>query len=180
MKNKTLLAIAILLGLSFSVKAQTALKIGYVDTDYVFTQMPEAKQVESQLQSHNTQLQNRLKAKYQDYQTKLTKYQEELQANPNMDATIRQDKENSLLRLQEEIAKFEQDANVSLQQKQEQLMSPIYTKVGNAIEAVAKENGFTHIFRSKLGTADIILYVDDQYDASNLVLKKMGITPTAN
>jgi hypothetical protein len=43
---------------------------------------------------------------------------------------------------------------------------------------VAKENAYTFIVNSQLGAgADVLLYVDETYDISKLVLKKMGVTP---
>lgn len=58
-------------------------------------------------------------------------------------------------------------------------MAPIFVKVGKAIEEVAKENGFTYILTPQMigGGGDVILYGDEQYNISKLVLKKMGITP---
>ncbi|MDX1629935.1 MAG: OmpH family outer membrane protein, partial [Fulvivirga sp.] len=56
-------------------------------------------------------------------------------------------------------------------------MEPIYSKVGNTIEAVAKENGYTYILNGNVGGVDVVLYADDKNDVSDLVLKKMGITP---
>ena len=45
------------------------------------------------------------------------------------------------------------------------------------IEEVAKENGFSMILTSQISGLEVILYVDDKLDVSDLVLKKMGITP---
>jgi outer membrane protein len=57
-------------------------------------------------------------------------------------------------------------------------MDPVFTKVGKAIEDVAKENGFAFILNPRLmGGGDILLYSDQNFDVSDLVLKKMGITP---
>ena len=59
-------------------------------------------------------------------------------------------------------------------------MEPVYTKVGKAIEEVAKENGYSFILSPQIPAGgDILLYSDDKYNISTLVLKKLGITPTA-
>ena len=62
--------------------------------------------------------------------------------------------------------------------KQETLMNPLYEKVGTAIEGVAKENGYTHILSARISGLDIILYGEANLDVSDLILKKMGITPS--
>jgi len=162
---------------SFTVAQAQTQKIGYADTEYILSQMPEMKQLENDLKTHGTQLENQLKAKYQEYQTKLTAYN-------NMPATtpdpIKKDKETELGQLQENIQKFQQDAQASIQKKQTDLMEPIYAKVHKATEDANKENGYIFIINSQLGAgADVLLYVDENYDISKLVLKKMGVTPSA-
>jgi len=139
--------------------------------------MPEMKQLENDLKTHGTQLENQLKAKSQELQKKYADYQ-------NMPATtpdaIKKDKEAELTQLQENIQKFQQDAQASIQKKQTDLMEPLYAKVHKAIEEVAKENAYNFIINSQLGAgADVLLYNDETFDISKLVLKKMGVTPTA-
>lgn len=176
MRNHTL--IMVLLLVSAGAIAQTAApvqKIGYADWNYIFSQMPEYKQIDSELKTHGTQLENQLKAKYQDYETKLKAYQD---GAPKMVDAVRRDKELELTQLQENITKFQQDAQASLQRKQNELMEPVFTKVGKTIEAVAKEQGYAFILNPQsLSGDDIILYGDEKFDISDLVLKKMGITP---
>jgi len=57
-------------------------------------------------------------------------------------------------------------------------MDPIYKKIGKAIEEVAKENGFTFIINPQLSNGgDILLFSDEKFNISDLVLKKLGVTP---
>ena len=56
-------------------------------------------------------------------------------------------------------------------------MTPVYEKVGKAIEDTAKENGFSMVLSQQIGGLDVVLYADDTSDISDLVLKKMGVTP---
>jgi outer membrane protein len=160
--------------------AQTpAQKIGYADTEYIFTQLPEAKQVDVDLKAHGAQLQSQMEAKQKEMENKYKAYQ-------NMPATtpdaIRADKERELQQLQENYQKFQQDAQTSFQNKQAKLMEPLFAKVADAINFVAKEQGYTFIISPGLmgGGGDILLYSDEKYDISGAVLKKLGITPTAS
>jgi outer membrane protein len=92
---------------------------------------------------------------------------------------IKADKERELQAMQEGFQKFQQEAQASLQKKQADLMAPVYEKIGKAVEDVAKENGYSFIINPQIsGGVDILLYSDEQYNISNLVLKKFGITPT--
>lgn len=167
-----------LIGLIVSTaQAQTGQKIGHADFDYIFSQLPEAKQIENELKTHEGQLQSQLKAKVSEYQTKGAAYQALPATTPD---AIKKDKETELTQLQEGIQKFQQDAQASMTKKQTDLMQPVFAKVGKAIEDVAKENGYSYILTPQvLGGGDVILYSDDKDNISTLVLKKMGITPSA-
>ncbi len=150
-------------------------KIGYAEWEYIFGQMPEYKQIESAIKTHGDQLKAQLDAKYKEYEAKLKTYQ--AGAATMVDA-IRKDKETELTQLQENIQKFQQDAQTSLQKKQTDLMEPVFGKVAKAIEEVAKENAYTFIITPQIvGGGDVLLYHDEKYNISTLVLKKLGITP---
>lgn len=152
----------------------TSTKIGFADVDYIFSQMPEAKQIDTELKSTQTQLKNQIDSKTQEFQKKLADYQANM--NTMLDA-VRQNTERELTQLQENLQKLQQDAQTTIQNKQAQLMEPVYKKVGKAIEDVAKENGYTFILNQQIGGLDVILYGDEKNDVSDLVLKKLGVTP---
>jgi outer membrane protein len=155
--------------------AQTApLKIGYADVEYIFSQMPEAKQMDADLQTLQTQLKKQYDAKVAEFQKKLQEYQ---QFGATVPDAVKQNSERELQQLQQNIQKLEQDSQNDLQRKSAQLLEPIQLKVGKAIEDMAKENGFSFVLISQIGGVDVILYGDEKLDVSDLVLKKMGITP---
>src|SRR6188768_936518 len=171
MRKLVLLAVFGLI--TFASQAQTATKVGYADVDYIFSQMPEAKQIDADLKSLQTQLKNQIDAKIQKFQTELAAYQKEGQ---NMIDAVRQNTERELTQQQQNIEKLQQDAQTTIQNKQTQMMTPVYDKVGKAIEAVAKENGFSFVLNQQIGGLDVILYGDEKMDISELVLKHMGVT----
>jgi outer membrane protein len=158
------------------VQTATVQKIGYVDMDSILEQLPAHKQVMSDLKAHGSQLEAQFKAKYNEYESKLKDYQ--AKAATMIDA-VRKDKETELQQLEQNIQKFQQDAQASVQKKEADLMNPIYRKIGDAIREVAKENGYSLIVNAQVGQADILLYTDEKYDVSNLVLKKLGVSATA-
>lgn len=153
-------------------------KLGYADTDYILSQLPDARKVETDLKAHYAQLEAQLKAKGAEYEKKY----KDLEANYTkwVDAVV-QDKQSELQALQQQLEKFRQDAEASYTKKQQDLMAPLYEKVGNAITEVSKENGYSFIITLNAagGGGPVLLYKNSQYDVSNLVLKKLGVTPTA-
>jgi len=152
------------------------LKIGYADVEYIFTQMPEAKQIETELQTLQTQLKKQYDGKVAEFQKKLQEYQQYAATVPD---AVKQNTERELQQLQQNIQKLEQDSQTDLQKKQVALMEPVYAKVGKAIEDVAKENGFSLVLNQQISGLDVILFGDEKLDVSDTVLKKMGVTPVA-
>lgn len=139
--------------------------------------MPEAKQAQSEISSHESMIQTQLEAKYKDYQTKLATYQENA---ATYDDIIRQDKEAELLAIQESIQKFESTAQSSIVKKQNELLQPLFQKIGKAIEEVAEENNYDFIFSAGAQGVDILLYAKKDKNMTNLVLAKLGIDPPSD
>lgn len=151
------------------------LKIGYTSVEYVLSQMPESKQIETDLKAYSTQLENQLKSKYQEYQTKAEAYQK---GSSTMTDVVRADKEKELTGLQQSIQEFQRSADQSLQQKQQTLLKPALDKLQKTIDAVAEENGYTYVLNSD-GASPVLLHGPKEGDISDLILKKMGVTPGA-
>jgi outer membrane protein len=179
MKLKSLFVSAILTLFAIGAQAQDNMKIGFVDTDYILTQMPEAKQIQSELQAYQRQLTNKIQATMQGFQTQLDTYQK---GAATMTEEARAAKEQELQELQQQIQQDQQQAQLSMQRKEEELLAPVYEKIQTNIDKVAEQNNFTHIFNSNIAGNAILLYVKNQDEAniSDMVLQAMGITPTGN
>ena len=132
--------------------------------------------MEAELKSLETQLKTQIDAKYKKFQADLAEYQKAMQGGTLPDA-VRANTERELQQQQQNIEKLQQDAQANLQNKQTQLMNPLTEKIGKAIEDTAKENGYTFVLSQQIGGLDVVLYADDNTEISDLVLKKMGITP---
>jgi len=170
--KKLLLAICII-GLTSAVSTAqtTGLKVGHVSVEYVLSLMPEMKSVESDLTAYEKQLQNQITAKQEELRTKLQAYERDA---PNMIDAVRADKELEIQNMQRALQQFSVNAERSLQNKQSELLAPLYEKIEKAINDVADEQGYSHIFRS-----EALVYAKDTQGISTLVLNKLGITPPA-
>lgn len=155
------------------VNAQSSQKIGHADWEFIFSKMPEVKIVEEELRVLQGQLENQLKLKNQEFEAKYNQFKGLPSDTPE---AIRKDKETELAHLQQNIQQFQQDAQSSIQKKQNNLMTPVFSKVAKAIEEVARENGYAYIINPRLlGGDDVLLYTDERYNISNLVLQKLGV-----
>ena len=177
MKNKLFLAMSLVFGMAI-LPAKAQVKIGFINADYILSQMPEAKQVEEDLKNTQKQYETLYQGKVKDFQDKLAAF-EKLNADPKTADIIKQDKEKELQNLQTSIQEFQQNSQTSLQKKQAQLLQPLLKKVEENMHAVAAENAYTYVFNydAGMGTAPILLHYPADANMSDLVLKKMGITP---
>ncbi|UOQ66729.1 OmpH family outer membrane protein [Hymenobacter volaticus] len=151
------------------------LKIGYTSVEYVLSQMPESRQIETDLKAYSTQLENQLKSKYAEYQTKAEAYQK---GAATMTDVVKADKEKELTTMQQSIQEFQRSADQNLQQKQQTLLKPALDKLQKTIDAVSVENGYTYVLNSD-GASPVLLHGPKEGDISDLILKKMGVTPGA-
>ena len=147
-------------------------KIGFADTEFILSKIPEFNKIQNQIQVDAKQYERQFMAKVAEYESKLKEYQQGADA---MLEIVRLDKEKELRRIQESIQNFQQDVQVSLRKKETDLLSPILNNVGRAIDAVAVENGFSFVINSSTGATEIIQFADKKFDISEMVLTKLGI-----
>jgi outer membrane protein len=65
---------------------------------------------------------------------------------------VKKAKEDEILDKQKRIQEFEQNASRTLQNRNAELLQPIYDKIINTIEKVATQNGFTYILDLSKGS----------------------------
>lgn len=160
-------------GLSASAQDKH-LKIGYTNVEAIVGQLPESKQIETDLKTYKTQLDNQLQTKGKEFQEKYEAYEK---GKSLMSDLVRKDKETELQFMNNQLEEFQKNAEASMAKKQEALLQPILTRVQKAIDDVANENGYSYIFNSDGGMGlSIILHAPEKDDVTPLVLKKMGVT----
>ncbi|TVP51307.1 MAG: OmpH family outer membrane protein [Mongoliibacter sp.] len=171
MKVKVVLSAIALFCIGFVAQAQD-LKIGYTNVELIMDLMPEMEQIGADIQDYQSQLQTNIQTKAQDFQRKVQAYEQSAQT---MTEEARNQKVNELQKQQQEVQKYEQDAQTSYQRKLQELLEPVQEKVFNAINAVAAENNYTHVFSETAGNAPVLLYTRDDDKFTELVLAKLGI-----
>lgn len=159
-----------------SYAQNTTQKIGYTNIDYMVANHPKSKQIEAQLSTTRTQYTNALQEKYKTFQDKAAAYQK---GAAQMSEVIRADREKELQTMQTSIQEFQQNADAELQKKQQELLDPILQEIDKAVKEVAKENGYTYIINTDVSPqlTPVLLYVTEDFNITDLVFKKMGITP---
>ena len=165
---------------SLLLQAQTEpQKIGTANVEYILSNLPEMKKLESDIQEYEKQLKAQLDSKVADYQRKSDEYQRGVESNMLL-PSIRADKEKELMSMQQSIQDFEKTAQEDLQSKYLSMLEPITAKVQSSIDKVAAANNYTYIISTYIQYSGdkIILYSKSSTanDISLLVLKDLGVT----
>lgn len=153
---------------------QAQVKIGYTNIELVLAYMPDAKQMEKDLQTFQKKLTEKLKVK-DDYVKQ--KYQEYLELKERgMTPGDQESREKELVKLDEEVQKLAADSEYDLLAKRQELLEPILKKLQTAIDAVAAAEGYSYILNQTTSAGvSTILYGPDEADVTEKLFAKLGI-----
>ncbi len=180
--KKLIMACALAAGLfltSTSVNAQQ--KIGHVNSDDIFSNLPEAKTAEASLDTFTKTKQSEIEKMIASYQTKLKTAQdkEKTISEANKETVIKEltAAQTELQTLGKDIEAARTKAAQEVSKKQSELFVPIQKKVSSMISAVAKEKGLSYVFdvASSQGNTNIA-YMDGGEDITPAVKTKLGAT----
>ncbi len=164
-----------ILGL-WALSANAQQKIGYIDSEQILNRLPEYQDAQQRLERLAQQWQQQLEAMqreidqlFRDYQAREVLYTEEMRRQKQQEIL---NKERALEQFREQ--KFGPQGE--LFQQQTQLIRPIQERVLQALRQVAEEQGYDFVF-DKSGSL-LFLYARPQYDLTDRVLEKLGISAT--
>ncbi len=134
-------------GLLFAGSANAQSKFGYISVENVVQLMPETAKIDSTLERYQADSINPQYAQIvQLYQYKDSVYRDSVHPAP---PAVKKQIEQELPTLINQIQNWQQIVNQALEAKQNELLSPIYKKVYDAIKLVAKEKGYSHVFNKE-------------------------------
>jgi outer membrane protein len=167
--KKIISVLAIVALTAVSVKAQ---KIGYVDTDYILTSIPEYKAAQGEIDKLSVDWQKEIEAKY----TEIDKLYKAYQADAILlTDDMKKKRENEIINKEKEVKELQKQrfgVDGELFKKRQELVKPLQDKIYNAVKAVAERGGLA-IILDKAGQVSI-LYANNKYDKSDDVLTYMG------
>ncbi|WP_421942694.1 OmpH family outer membrane protein [Pedobacter sp.] len=172
-------------GLLFTANmANAQQKIGHVNSEEVFANLPESKTAETTLQNLSKTKQAEIDVMIKEYQSKLTAAQakEKTRSEANKETVDKelQTAATELQDLQKRIGDAQTKAQQDLGTKQAELIQPINTKVANAVNSVAKEKGLAYVFDTANGQGgNNLIFWDGGEDITAAVKTKLGISATA-
>lgn len=159
--------ILLILALALPMLA-SAQKYGHINTQELFTQMPELNDVKAKMDTLQSMYENQLASMQEEFNKKVQEFQ---QGQATMTDGVREFRQQELADLEQRIQTFYQTAQQDIQRKQQEYLAPIHEKMAKAIEAVGQEKGYTYVFDS----AAMLYIAPEANDLMSDVKGKLGI-----
>lgn len=187
MKNSILkyfLLSAFFAGTFFTGNAHAQLKLGFVDSEVILKQLPEAQKVQADLEALQKLYVDTINTKETDLKTKAENFKTRYDDAQKQVESGAVKSESEMKALQDEISGLQQELQVlgegldaykqnvqnALLLKQQELFKPVKEKITKTIEEVAKSLKINFVFDKADGT---MLYGDKEYDITFKVLDKL-------
>ncbi|MFA3782582.1 OmpH family outer membrane protein [Melioribacteraceae bacterium 4301-Me] len=172
MKKIIMLFLAFLFVSNFYAQTNSALKIGYIDSEIILSQYSEAVKAKSDLDALVAKWRATLDSMATDYQNEIANYQK--QSN-TMTPEKQREAQQKILEKEQKIQNFRDQKfsqpNGEYFTQQDKIMAPVKKKIFDVINQIAKEEGMQFVF-DKAGDV-VLLYADPQYDITYKVLDRL-------
>ena len=144
-------------------------KLGHISADQLIAFMPERAKIDTLLQKFQTDsLNSTLTSLVQEYS-----YKDSLLNKTDtskMPASVKDQIRGELQNLAYQVQNWQGISEQVMQNKRQQLYQPIYKKVSDAINAVAKEKGYVYVF-----TSEALIVAPPADDLLPMVAQKLGV-----
>ncbi len=170
MKKGLIVVMVAIFAFAGSAMAQKNIKLGHINSNDLMQIMPGRDSAQTALEKEVADLKAEIESMQKEYENRVNDY---IAKKDQLSELIRKTKESDLQAMGARIEETQANAQKLLQERQEALLQPIIDRAKKAIEEVGKENGYTYIFDSGIGT---VLYSQDSDDIMPLVKKKLGLS----
>ncbi len=167
MKKVLLSLVVLVLAMGFSNSATAQGKTGYISTEELIGSMAETEAANTQLQDYQNSLQQQGADYYRELNEKDSLFGLD---SAKMSPAQKELKRNDLIALYQKVQGWQQEMQQRIQQKSQELITPIRAKATDAIKATAKENGYTYVLEEAA-----VLVGPPGDDILPLVKKKLGV-----
>ncbi len=166
----------ILLLCTATISAQKSIRLGYIDMEYILENVPEYQEAKQQLENRVQEWKNEAETKMRAVNDMKTKLENE---RALLTTELIEEREDEIKYMESQALNFQQKKfgpNGDYINQKKQLVRPVQDQVFTAVQEIAKVRNLDFVFDR---TSDIgMIYADQQYDVSDLVLRT--IKRTAN
>lgn len=169
MMKKLLLTLLIL---SLPLIASAQMRVGVLNPETVLDALPRTVEIQQEMQTFVQQREQQYEADYEAWINDVTAYEQLEQAGNLTDAEL-QERQQELVTRNEELQGLEQQINTQIENRWNELFSPLMESVDVAVEAVAEEMELDFIFNEVTAQQDPLVYFasDRIFDITDRVIE---------
>lgn len=145
-------------------------KIAYINTQEIFSQMPDIPGIETQLTNKQEQISKDGQAIVDEYNKKVEEFQK---GAASASESVKADQQKQVDQLGERYQMFLQNSQKEMDELRQKLLAPVQQKIADAIKAVGDEKAYTYIF--DLAAGSIVYNNPSAENATPLVKARLGI-----
>lgn len=149
-----------------------AQKYCYIDTDYLFSQIPDYASAQKKLDDLSTMWQEELQRQWTSIDEMKANFEADKILLPDDMKSSRQDQINRAIETAREFQNSKFGVEGDLFKKRVELIQPIQEKLYNAVKEYAEEGRYAFIF--DISDQSTLLFANPSYDKSSQILKLMG------
>ena len=170
MRKVTFIALCVFAAV-FTASAQTAPKFGHINMQEIIFLMDETDSARAELDKFSADMQATYSAMVEELRTKYATYE---QMSANWTPSVLSTKQQEIQDLESRLQQYQQNAQMDMNNLQNQLMAPIQQKATEALNKVAKANGLVCVFEET-----VTPYIDAAQcmDLTDQVRTELGISP---
>lgn len=158
-------ALTLLIGLFSPAEAQ---KFGHVNFGNLVSQMPGTEEANKQLEDFSKQLTEQGEAMRAKLEADYKLLQEDYD---NLTPNQVKERTAALEKGRDEMLRFQQKAQMQVEEKRRELLSPILERAQAMVKTVAEEQGYTMVFDSSV--FNTLLFTEEGTDLTDAVLARL-------
>ena len=148
--------------------ALSAQKMGYINSQELFSQMPELNEVKLRMDTLQGQYETQLANMQEEFNKKVAAFQSE---QATLTDGVKEFRQQELAEMEQRIQLFYQTAQQDIQKKQQEYLAPLHEKMTKAIQEVGTAEGFTYIFDS----SSMVYIAPDALNVMPQVKTRLGV-----
>lgn len=160
--------LALMIVTSPGANAQTALKIGYINSAAIYEEAPGAREAQARFEQEMATYRSEVQRLGEELQTMISQYEQQqmslpVEARQAREAAIRE-KEGAY---RERVSRLENEAG----RRQQELVEPIMKQINEVIENLRQEGSYSFIF--DIGPGSNIIAADPALDLTRTVIARL-------
>ncbi|MFN0156852.1 MAG: OmpH family outer membrane protein [Bacteroidota bacterium] len=147
-------------------------KIGFVNSNKIFQELPEAQEAQKKIDAMSKPIQDEIEKRERDLQARIDDYKKK---ESLMNEAAKKTAQDEILEMEQKYRAYRTEklgTEGDLARETDKILTPLKTKIIAGIERVAKEEKYTFVF-DKTEQVNILLYGDASHDLTFKVIDKL-------